>query len=1538
MTNFNKLWKSFFPEKIMQFAIIISIILLSNTVFGQTNIALNKTATASTQASTTYSAAKAVDGLATTQWRSSNEANPWIRIDLGSTQAINKVDLTWSTYYGTAYQIQISNDATTWTTIKTITGENGGTDSHTGLTGSGRYIRIYVTTRNNTSYGVRLIGFAVYNPAAPTKYEAENATINGGGIATDHVGYSGTGFWAFVNSQGSYCQFNVNVATAGSYDISCSYSNGQASNRTLSLYVNGTKNSQVSFPATADWDSWTIKTSSVNLLAGNNTITYQFDNGDNGGINIDYISLATGTADIQAPTVPSGLASSVVTTSSFTLSWTASTDNVGVTAYDVYKDGILLTSVSSTSASISGLNCGTTYSMTVKAKDAAGNVSALSSTINVSTSTCPDTQAPTIPSVLSTSNITTSSFTLDWTASTDNVGVASYEILKDGISIGTTTNTTMNVTGLTATTTYAMTVKAKDAAGNVSAASTALNVKTLTPTPTKYEAENATLIGTGTATDHTGYSGTGFAACFCSQTNALQISVSGASAGSQNITCRYSNGQTIARTLSLYVNGTKIKQVSFAVTGDWDTWADQTDVITLNAGNNTISYQYDSGDNGGLNIDYVSIVINGTPDTQAPSIPAGLTSTNITQSSFLLNWTASTDNVGVTGYDIYQGSTLLGTATTNSFVVTGLNCNTAYAMTVKAKDAAGNISTASSAINVTTSSCTVSDVTAPTVPTNLSSSNITSSTFTLNWTASTDNIGVTSYDVYKNGTLYTNVTGASANISGLAGSTTYTMTVTAKDAAGNVSTASNGLNVTTSAVVVTTNKNYVGINLGGTQDFCEDRPFANAFRSARDWRKIGSDVARSANLDSRGWPTEDAWAYIWSMRKMDGTYKLKFTGNANVTVSGATLQNKVYDAATNTTTADLIVTDLSANTVSIQFTGTTGGVKDVYCMRPITEGSTQSYPFTTEFTDQVKNIIAKFQCIRFLGWDATNGNISKTWAERVPDDYHWGSMDVTGYGWEGKGASWESMIRLCNATNVDAWINVPISADDNYVTQLATLWKNNLNPNLKLYVEYSNEIWNTAGAFWYQFNANKVAAFTEVEAGNSPINFDNRPVTGNQATEDFIFAQRRPGKRIVEISNIFRSVFGDAAMMTQVRPVLPWQQPCGMNSYAALELIDQVYGTVNQWNAVARPVNYFIYGGGGSAYYNPDNASDALTLSNIWTSATYDVNTWKNSWLNSEINLCATYGIKRVAYEAGPSMDNEGHSEAIKLQAWSDTRMKTITTEHQTAWNQYGGDLINYLCSTGDYQWGFTQNIFDLNTPKLQAIDQINAANREAITYGFTIPATIDAYSASISGGTVYIGGTGNQCLRTGSNVYGNGWSAYTINVANAGTYNVSFKVNSGWSYTGSVKIYCDGKLLGTEAVNSPGQTSATYTINLTEGIHSVRFYNIGNAEISLAQIIINTGVGTKSVVSDNEKPKTDFSVSVYPNPATDYVTIAFKNISNNDFTTVKLTDLTGKVVYANIVSEDKNVMVETNSFAKGIYILNISNESKNFNQKLIIK
>ncbi|MFB4277597.1 glycosyl hydrolase family 18 protein [Nonomuraea sp. MTCD27] len=186
----------------------------------------------------------------------------------------------------------------------------------------------------------------------------------------------------------------------------------------------------------------------------------------------------------------------------------------------------------------------------------------------------------------------------------------------------------------------------------------------------------------------------------------------------------------------------------------------------------------------------------GGTDTAAPTVPGNLRSTGVTNTSVSLAWNASTDNVAVTGYEIYRGGTLVTTVTGTTHTDTGLTANTAYTYTVRARDAAGNRSANSNTVSATTTGGGT-DTAAPTVPGNLRSTGVTNTSVTLAWNASTDNVAVTGYEIYRGGTLVTTVTGTTHTDTGLTANTAYTYTVRARDAAGNRSANSNSVSATT---------------------------------------------------------------------------------------------------------------------------------------------------------------------------------------------------------------------------------------------------------------------------------------------------------------------------------------------------------------------------------------------------------------------------------------------------------------------------------------------------------------------------------------------------------------------------------------------------------------------------------------------------------------------------------------------------------------------------------------------------------------------
>ncbi|MCR2806561.1 fibronectin type III domain-containing protein [Paenibacillus soyae] len=298
-----------------------------------------------------------------------------------------------------------------------------------------------------------------------------------------------------------------------------------------------------------------------------------------------------------------------------------------------------------------------TYQVILGVWDNGGRASVKEQTITVIAGP-PDTTAPSTPTNLASPSKTDTSVTLTWTASTDNIGIAGYDVYKDGVLAGSTvgsTTTSFTVSGLTSNTAYSFAVRAKDASGNTSALSSAISVTTSSiPTPVWVHCAGENNMCSFTGTKEVRYG----------------------AAGSYNY--------------GTYTNGVMCGNNIF---GDPAPGQYKTCDVNIAVG----------GGGGG--------------DSQAPTAPTGLTSPSKTSSSVSLSWTASTDNVGVTGYEIYRGGTLAGSTTgATSFNVTGLSPSTTYSFTVKARDAAGNVSAASSALSVTTNA-PAGDTQAPTAPT-----------------------------------------------------------------------------------------------------------------------------------------------------------------------------------------------------------------------------------------------------------------------------------------------------------------------------------------------------------------------------------------------------------------------------------------------------------------------------------------------------------------------------------------------------------------------------------------------------------------------------------------------------------------------------------------------------------------------------------------------------------------------------------------------------------------------------------------------------
>jgi chitodextrinase len=184
------------------------------------------------------------------------------------------------------------------------------------------------------------------------------------------------------------------------------------------------------------------------------------------------VNVNGGSTDTSPPTAPASLTATATGATTASLSWTASTDNVGVTSYTISRGGTAIGTVpgSSTTFSDTGLTPGTAYTYQVTASDAAGNVSPPSSPATVTTQS--DTTPPSAPGTPTATSVTSSQVSLAWTASSDNVGVVGYRVVRNGSVIASAAGTSYTDSTVSPGTTYTYQVIAYDAAGNTAPSGT----------------------------------------------------------------------------------------------------------------------------------------------------------------------------------------------------------------------------------------------------------------------------------------------------------------------------------------------------------------------------------------------------------------------------------------------------------------------------------------------------------------------------------------------------------------------------------------------------------------------------------------------------------------------------------------------------------------------------------------------------------------------------------------------------------------------------------------------------------------------------------------------------------------------------------------------------------------------------------------------------------------------------------------------------------------------------------------------------------
>jgi isocitrate dehydrogenase len=623
----------------------------------------------------------------------------------------------------------------------------------------------------------------------------------------------------------------------------------------------------------------------------------------------------------------------------------------------------------------------------------------------------------------------------------------------------------------------------------------------------------------------------------------------------------------------------------------------------------------------------------------------------------------------------------------------------------------------------------------------------------------------------------------------------------------------------------------VGANLNFIGDFRRNHEFVDVVKQSRRLLKLGTfDDQSNANLaplGADGWPTTDfrilAMAAQQDTAALAGTYKIVFNGSANLATGGeGTITNKVFTAGTNTTTADLNF-PAGAQNLIVDFTSTGGTVKNVRIIRPGYDPGDPPLLHTPW-----RNHAQRFPVLRFLDWTRTNGNRSIAWADRTTNE----KLKTEAYI-----ARWETVIAAANAMGTDAWINVPVQANDEYVTELATLFRDTLDPSLNLYVEYGNELWNfsirdfdmdtiNGGTFFNGATVNRDLA--AASPGGSPLRYDGE---SNATTLGF----RRVALRLKEISDIFRSVWGTPAINTRVRPVLAGQMANSFIVSEGLRMIDE--------GLDVRPDTVF-YAISGAPYIFPsaipDGNSDegaGLTSEQILNGLAQGVANAPNEnayQYLTHAGLGAWYGLKVVAYEAG--FDNFGSNTiAAKREANLAPAIRNICRALVDQWHGFGFEHILWFNSGADSydtpfgMWPLVEDMSNQAVPKNQCIDDVLAAPLPAITIGTPV------VGAAIAGHD-YRGASPTTGALSGldSNFGFPGFVEYLLRADVAGTYKLVFTGNAPSGESFRLKLN-NATVSANVSLPTSNGNSVTINVTLRKGLNAMRIERAVGASWSIA-------------------------------------------------------------------------------------------------------
>ncbi len=456
-----------------------------------------------------------------------------------------------------------------------------------------------------------------------------------------------------------------------------------------------------------------------------------------------------------------------------------------------------------------------------------------------------------------------------------------------------------------------------------------------------------------------------------------------------------------------------------------------------------------------------------------------------------------------------------------------------------------------------------------------------------------------------------------------------------------------------------------GVNLERLGDWSVTTPFVNLIATARGTGNYYKPSLNPSQPDQ--FPNSEFGIIVFADRaSAGGKYRLEFKGQAvpHLLSPGTIVANAQPGVF------DLNIPD-SARGLTLQF-----GFKEGLLALRGQKISVQSLSLRrveevgkSLFSAEFIKTLQPFSVLRFMDWTRTNNQIVSRWSDRPRANSIWQSGE--------RGAAWEHVVALGNEAGKDIWINIPYMADEDYLRQLALLLYETLEKPRKVYVEYSNEIWNPDFKQHHQNN---------LETLRWPQSASIRP----KHAAPWIYASTK----LKKAHDIFASIFGQKGLAERVRFV--WAGQLG-NPATIGEVL-------RWWRARGEDARTWMYGFAIAPYFGIRRKTENLprNRSQIEEQVKAEANE-KKERLKPLALLAKEYQLKMLAYEGGVNITGS-QNQAEKREACQSETVAQIYGEVLRAWREQGGGLYVHYNHASPYNqygcWGLTDDSRNWNTPK----------------------------------------------------------------------------------------------------------------------------------------------------------------------------------------------------------------------------------------------